>query len=519
MNNHSSDNKRIARNTLFLYVRMGIVLIISLYTTRVVLKVLGIEDFGIYHVVGGFVSMFGVLTTALTNGINRFYNYKLGQDSSGGVTAVYNAAVRIQVLTAAIVLILIEGIGVWYVNSVMVIPSGRLNVANWLFQFSVVSMLLIVLQAPYSAAVLAYEKMDFFALVSVLDAILKLVICFVVQYFGEDYLLAYGLLMLGISLINFALYFVFTHIKFSEIRLTRHVDKPLFRSMLSFSGWSMLNPIAYTARGQGCNLVLNYYFGTILNAANNVAMQIANAVDQMSNNFSVSFRPQIIQSYASQEYVRTKRLMYSMSKISFLLHALFAIPIILEINNLLELWLGKDSIPEYAAPFACWILLIKWINCLNPPITNVMSATGRIKTINICTACILLSNVPIAILLMALGLSPVAIYIAMLLLTLLNQFVCLRILCNSFPVVTMRSYIVDIVLPSMALSVISLVLPFIVSYFLAPTVWRLLITFASCIVSIGFSCIFYLDKDEKLLAKTMAKSLLNRLFHLTNSNK
>ena len=187
-NNHTTDNKRIARNTLFLYIRMGVVMIISLYTTRVILKVLGVEDYGIYNVVGGFVSMFGMLSTTLTNGINRFYNFELGKEDGRDITKVYNTAVGIQLLIALVVLVLVEGIGLWYVNNVMVFPPERIKVVNWLFQFSMVSMLLIILQAPYSSAVLAYEKMDFFALISIIDALLKLTICFIIQFFGSCFL-------------------------------------------------------------------------------------------------------------------------------------------------------------------------------------------------------------------------------------------------------------------------------------------------------------------------------------------
>jgi O-antigen/teichoic acid export membrane protein len=353
--------------------------------------------------------------------------------------------------------------------------------------------------------------MDYFALVSIIDAVLKLAICFIIQFFGEDKLFTYGWLILAISLTNFIMYFIYARIKFKKLRLNFHIDKPLFKSMLSFSGWSLLNPLAYTARGQGCNMVLNYFFGPVLNAAHSVANQIANAVEQMSKNFSISFRPQIIQSYACGEYKRTKRLMFSMSKILYLLHAVFAIPIILEINNLLSLWLGKDSIPEYAAPFACWILSIKWINSLNPPITNVMAATGHVKKINIYTACIVICIIPITIFLLKLGLSPTTMYIAMLGLTIINQYACLRILCHTFKEVTMIEYAKEIVVPCLALTVASLILPVLACVLFRPTFWRLLLTGGLSLVSVLASTAFFLNKEEKQLAKSMTITVLKRL--------
>ncbi len=517
MSNHTADNKRIAKNTLFLYIRMGIVMLISLYTTRVVLRVLGVEDYGIYNVVGGFVSMFGVLNTALTNGINRFYNYELGKGDRGDISKVYNTAVVIQLIIAVVAILLVESVGMWYVNHIMVFPQERVTVVNWLFQFSVFSMLLIIMQTPFSSAVLAYEKMDFFAVVSIIDALLKLACCFIIQYFGTDKLFTYGWLILSISVINFVMYYCYVQAKFKKMRLNFHFDKTMFRAMLSFSGWSLLNPIAYTARGQGCNMVLNYFFGPLINAANGVANQVAYAVDQLSGNFSVSFRPQIIQSFSSGEYFRTKSLMYSMSKISFLLHALFSIPVILEINYLLSLWLGKDSIPEYAATFACWVLVIKWINSLNPPITNVMSATGQIKKLNIYTACIIVSIIPITIVLLRIGMSPANMYIAMLVLTVVNQYANLRILCNTFNEVTMKEYAKDIIIPCITLSIVSLFLPLIGCFFITPSFTRLLLTCTLTFVSVLTASFFFLNKNEKQLAKLMISNLLNRL-HIVRNN-
>lgn len=488
-------------------------MLVSLYTTRVILRVLGVEDYGVYNVVGGFVSMFGVLNTSLTSGINRFYNFELGKEGGGDITRVYNTAIGIQIVIALAVLVLIETVGLWYVNNMMVFPPERIRVVNWLFQFSVISMMLIILQAPYSSAVLAYEKMDFFAFVSIADAILKLAICFMIRCFGSDKLFTYGWMVMLISFINFAMYYMYSRVHFKQLRLDFHIDRQLFKSMLSFSGWSLLNPVSYTARNQGCNMVLNYFMGPLLNAAHGVSNQVANAVDQMSRNFSVSFRPQIIQSYSSGEYARTKRLMYSMSKISFLLHALFVIPIIFEINNLLELWLGKDSIPEYAASFTCWILAIKWINSLNPPITNVMSATGKIKEINICTACLVVSIIPITIILLKFGLQPTTMYVTMFVLTIVNQCVCLRILCNTFSAITMKDYAKEIVFPCIALASVSFVLPAIVCAVLDPSIGRLILTGMMSIVSIVISSFFFLNKEEKLLVKSMISAVLRRIRH------
>lgn len=491
-------------------------MIIALYTTRVVLKVLGVENYGIYNVVGGFVSMFGVLKTSFTTGINRFYNFELGKKEGSDIKKVFNTSVVIQLLIALVLFVIVEGIGIWYINNVMVFPHERIKTVNWLFQFSVISMLLVILQTPYSSAILAYEKMDFFAVVSIVDALLKLAICFMIQHFGEDKLLTYGFLLLLITMINFMMNLIYAHIKFKKLRLDFHVDKTLFRSIFSYSGWTILNPLSYTARNQGCNMVLNYFFGPLLNAANGIANQVSAAVEQMSKNFIVSFRPQIIQSYASGEYIRTKRLMYSMSKITFLLHALFTVPVLLEINTLLDIWLGKDSIPEFAVPFACWILVNKWVSSLNPPITNVMAATGQVKKINIYTSCIMVSIIPITIVLLMLRLSPTSMFIAMLILAIINQYAGVRILCNTFTEVTTEDYVKKIIIPSLALALASIALPALICILLKPTLGRVFVTCGLTLVSVLISLSFYLDKEEKMLVKSMMTSLLKRFRIIKN---
>lgn len=452
MDTSISSNKRIARNTLFLYLRMGLVLLVSLYTTRVVLRVLGTEDYGIYNVVCGLVAIFSVLNTTLSSGINRFYNVEIGKGEDGSVKRVYNAALRIQFLLALIIIALVEILGLWYLDNKMIIPEGRLDTAHIIFQLSTITLILSILQAPFSAAIMAYEKMDYYALVSIIDVILKLGFVIALQFICYDKLLVYGALMTFISIFNFLLYYIYSKIKFKDLRFTRFIDLKEAKSMASFSVWMILDPVAYMIRGQGCNMVLNLFRGPIINAAYGISNQIAGAVDQFTGAVSTAFRPQIIQSYSSGDYRRTKKLMYSMSKINYILELSITVPVIYEVQCLLRIWLG--DFPDFTIPFTIFILIVKTINTLNSPITTVMMAVGKIKLYMILSFIVISSILPLTYLFLKWGYSPVSMYIIMLTLTIVNQIISVFILQEIFEPFNAKEYLKDVAIPCVFQTVI-----------------------------------------------------------------
>lgn len=306
-----SGNKRIAKNTIFLYGRLVFVLLTSLYTVRVILNALGIIDYGVYNVVGGFVSMFGFLNTSMANATQRFYNYEIGKNGEKASVKVYNAAFRTQIILAGILLLLSEIVGVWYVNTMMELPCDRIWVANWLLQFSILSLVFTIIQVPYAAATMAYEKMNFYAIVGVVDVVLKLGIAIGVKYFSGDKLLLYGLLILTISVANYMMYFVYTKRNFPWLKLSwKHYSKKFQKEMLSFSGWNLFGSFAFMLRGQGFNVLLNYFFGVVINAANGIAGQISSALQQFSTNLILAFKPQLVQNYATGNIDRTRNMFF-----------------------------------------------------------------------------------------------------------------------------------------------------------------------------------------------------------------
>lgn len=472
---------------------MLLVLIVSLYTTRVVLDVLGVEDYGIYNVVYGLVSILSVLNVTLSGGINRFYNYEIGKGSSGSVKNVFNAAVRIQTVLAVVIVFLVEIVGVWYLNNKMVIPFERLNIANVIFQFSAISLLLSILQTPYTAAILAYEKMDYYALVSVVDVVAKLIFTVSLRYINLDKLLVYCTFITLMSVINFLLYYTYARINFTQLRLSKCYDRDMLKKMTSFSVWMILDPIAYTVRGQGCNLVLNFFKGPILNAAYGISNQISGALNQFTGAVFTAFRPQIIQSYSSGDAARTINLMFSMSKINFVIQLALSVPVIYEINYILSIWL--EEVPEFTISFTIYILLIKIFDTFNTPITTVILATGKIKTYMLTSFFIISFTLPLTYVSLKQGYSPVSMYQIMLILTLINQFssvIILRLVFSDFKII---EYFKKVIFPCLGQMIILFGTLGGVSQVFEPTFARVIIMGLLSVIISCFSAYYLVFND------------------------
>lgn len=406
---NTNKNKRIAQNTVFLYARMIIVLLVSIYTTRVVLSALGVDDFGVYNVVCGFVSMFSFLNTSMSNGIQRFYNYEAGTNETKGVTYVYQTSLLIQIILAVILFLVLESIGVWYVNYKMVLDSGRIIAANCIFQFSILSLILLVLQVPYSAAILAYERMDYYAIVSVIDVFLKLGIVMSLPFIPSDKLIVYGILQLLLSIVNFMLYYLYAKRHFKMLIIKKVFHKELFKSIFTFSGWNITSMFAWMTQGQGVNMVMNLFFGTVVNAARGISAQIQSAIQGFCENLVIAFRPQLVQSYAKGDINRTTEMMYSMSKILFIMFFLLSTPVIFEIDYILHLWLG-DTIPEYTSSFTILILLSMYPRNFAMSFAQVVHATGKLGLYQISSSIIILLTLPLSYVALKNGLDANSVY-------------------------------------------------------------------------------------------------------------
>ena len=500
-----SNSEKIAKNTLFLYFRMILVLLVSLYTTRVVLNALGVVDYGINNVVCGFVSMFAFLNTSMINGIQRFYNFKLGKEGEVSLTQVYNMALLIQGLLAIIVVALLETIGMWYLNTKMVIPIDRMPTAFWIYQFSVVSLVLLIMQIPYSAAIMAHERMNYYAYVSIIEVVLKLGFALWLPFVKSDKLFIYGCYSLGVGILNFLLYFFYSKYHFKSIKLQKYFHKDLFKEMLSFSGWNIFGTFAYMLKNQGLNVLLNAFFGPVVNAARGVSSMVSTAIQGFHLNIAIAFKPQTVQSYAEGDIPRVRNLMYSLSKISYLMLLMLSMPTIIELPYILHLWLG-EAIPDYTIPFTSLILVNMIIGSLNTPITQVVHATGKVKWYQISSV-VICAILPISWIVLEAGGNPNSVYIVSLCVTCINQVICMIILKKLFPY-SIREYLKIVILPCFGVTLLATLLPVVLHFAIAESFIRL-----ALVVIAGVSCVivssFYVALNE--IEKGMIVSFIRKI--------
>lgn len=496
MSDLSINNKRIAKNTIFLYGRLILTMLISLYTTRVVLNILGVEDFGIYNVVCGFVALFSFLNTTMSNGIQRFYNYEAGKNGIDAAARVFQTAIIIQAILVLIILFIIEPLGVWYINHKLVIPTERLYAANWVFQFSLFSLAFLVMQVPFSAAVMAHEKMDYYASVGILDAVLKLGIVLILPYLKGDSLIIYGLLIFLVSVINLLLYSIYATHYFKELKLSRGFHKDLFKSIFKFTGWNLVEMFAWTSQGQGVNMVMNLFCGPVANAAQGVASQISSALNSFCSNLSLAFRPQLVHSYAEGNYSRTTSMMFTMSKAMFLLMSLMVIPLSLEMEFVLNIWLG-NTIPEYTLEFSTLIIISMLPRNMTMALSQVVHASGKLKNYQIGSAAIIILSLPVSYFLLKSGLSPVYIYLCNIVIFTLLWFVDILLLYQIYKY-PLKRYFLSVALPCMLTITLSYIVPYIIHTIMNEGTLRFVVIFFTSIICVTINAyLVLLSKGER----------------------
>lgn len=492
----STSNKRIAVNTVFLYTRLIFILFVSLYTSRVVLNVLGVVDYGIYNVVAGFVSMFAFLNTSMINSIQRFYNYEKGTGNIERLCDVYNMSVRIQLIIGLTTLLLLEIIGVWYINNKLVIPIERLDAAKWVFQFSAISLVLVIIQIPYSSAVVSHERMNYFAFVGICDAIFKLIIVLLLPYASYDTLITYGFLMFLISVFNFWFYFIYARLNFQEIRFKKGFKKSLFKQIASFSGWNIVDAFAFIVQGQGLNLLMNAFFGPVVNAARGIAYQIQSTIYNFSSNLATAFKPQLVESYAKKDYTRTTTMFFTMSKAGFFMQYLLSIPIIIELDYILLIWLGPN-IPDHTLTFTRLVLLNTILNSFNMPMSQTVQATGKIKFYQIIRSSVLIMVLPLSYFALKSFDYPEVVFYSIIIITIILQPLSLYLLHRVY-LFSYKQYFQRVILPAVSFAILMPIPAVIAHCFINNDVWRLLITLLLVIInSLLSGWIVLLTKTER----------------------
>jgi O-antigen/teichoic acid export membrane protein len=495
-----ADNKKIASNTIFLSIRMIVVMLITLFSTRFILNALGVSDYGIYNVVFGVVMMCSFLTPAMANGIQRYYNVELAKNGQFGAKKVFNHGFLLQVILALVILIICETIGLWYINNCLVIDCTRLFAAKIVYQLATSSLIVSVIQVPFVAAIMAHEKMGFFAFQNIVDAILKLVISIALIYIDADHLVVYGLLLLGVNILDLLLCGVYSRVKFNEVRFEFRYENKLLKSMLSFSGWNLFEKFARIAKDQGLNMILNLFFGPLVNAARGITNQITNAFTGLLDSSITAARPQAIQAYALGNKTRTIKIVSSLSKFSLYLVLILGIPVFLEIQSILEIWLGNNY-PIYTIGFVRISILYLLIDKLSAPLSVAVHASGKMMAYNLSAGIVNIIALPISYFYLYISNDPYGVFFILLGCACLSILIFLFILKNimDFPI---RYYIQNVILKFSFVAILSIIAPILIHLNMSIGVLKIfIVALAGLLSSIIFCYILGLSSDEKKLVK------------------
>ncbi len=404
-----SNNKRIARNTMMLYIRMGITMLVGLYTSRVALQVLGVSDYGIYGVVGGIVAFMGFLNGSMSGATSRFLTYELGRGTEGKLKETFVSAFWVHLIIAVIIFVLAETVGLWFLYNKLVIPDVRMDAAFWVYQFSVASAVLGITQVPYNASVISHEDMDLYAYIEIANVLLKLLIVYLLMVITIDKLILYAALYFAVSF-GIAMYYRWYCIHYyEESHLTLTWDKEIVNKMLKFCGWDLYGNGCVVAKQQGINFLVNMFFGVTLNAGISIASVVSGTLSGFTSNITLALRPQIIKNYAQKDCIAMQNLMSQGIKYIILLQACCTIPFVLEADYVFHLWL--DTVPPYAVLFCQWMFIASLFSASNGILIVAIHATGRIKYLSYISGSISVIQLPILYLLYSNGQNPIWAYI------------------------------------------------------------------------------------------------------------
>ena len=506
MSDTSSANKRIAKNTLVLYVRMLFTMGISLFTSRVILQTLGVEDYGISSVVGGVISMFTFINAAMVSSTQRYLNFELVRGDANQLRSVFSTSLQIHALIALAIIVLSETVGLWFLNEKLVIPEARMTAAMWVYQCSILSCAVSIMSTPYNAVIVAHEKMSAFAYISILDVSLKLLVVYLLVVLPFDKLIILAILNLLVQLFIRYIYTIYCHRHFPESYFQFRFNKTLFKEMFGFAGWSFWGNLAAILYTQGLNMMLNIFFGPIVNAARGIAVQVQSAVQQFVGGFQTALNPQITKNYASNNLPQMHSLMFRSARFSFLLLFFLSLPVLMETNFILTLWL--KTVPDDAVIFTQIMICISLIYTTANPCIIANQATGKVKIYQMVVGGILLLILPISYVVLKLGAPAYSVFIVHFCIESLAQFSRMYMLRKLIHL-PLWQYMKNIYIPIVSTVVIAIILPLVVRMQVAEGWLRFLAVGFTCVLSVGASSyfigftkqerVFFLDKCLRLL--------------------
>lgn len=505
------SNNKIAKNTAFLYIRMAVIMVVTLFTSRVILASLGVEDYGIYNVIAGIVTTFNVLLGMLVDASQRFFSFELGRGREGNVSEVFSISIMLHFILSIIVILISETLGYWFLNHVLVIPPERMFASNVVFQFSILSFVAVIMGTPFDAMIIANEKMNIYAYISIADAVLRLSIAYIISVTDGDKLIMYALLLSLLQICCSFLYFIICRISFKECHFYFSRNKKRIKEIGSFAGWTIMGNFSFMCSSQGVNLLLGSFFSPVVSAARGVSVQVQSAFRAFVVNFQLAVNPQITKSYASGDKERFFSLIHKSSRISFFLVFIPLIPVVAETDLILKLWL--KTVPDDTVIFVRVMLLSQILISLRNPLEIAIKASGSIKNYELLIGLIGISIIPVGYVCFILGMPPVTIFIILVFVELLTMFMSL-IEARKRVFFSISLYFQQCLTPVILTVVASAVVPILINCILSPGYIRLVLQLiVSPLVAIFVTYYIGLKSEERDAVKTFIK-LRKRLCQL-----
>lgn len=499
----AGNAKRLAKNTLYMYIRMFVLLIISLYTSRVLLKQLGVEDYGVYNVVGSIVVMFNSLRGIFASSTQRFLNFEMGKGNTERLNTIFNMSVIINLIIALVLVVCVEIVGWWFLNYKINIDPSRLTAAKWVFQFSVISTVIALMTTPFDALIIANERMGFYAGASILDGVLKLLIIYLLAISPFDKLISYGFLLFCVHVLMRFVSAFYCHRNFKESRYKWCWDKPLFKDMASFAGWNFLANTGYTLSNEGINMLLNVFGGPIVNAARGITYQVRSALQQFISNVNKATDPYAMKLYAKDDMDGYYKILYAISKILFSVYACMAIPIFFFTDEILQLWLGQ--VPEYASIFIKLILVHGVVRSYLSPLNHLFYSANKVKYYQMCSLILSILVFFTAWFVLHLGYSYYSPFFVMVIYVVITYVVVLiqaKVLCN-FPLI---NYLKSVTLPTLMSFIICVLFSYLISNLIAwNSYWFIVACILMAAISLVVSLFVGFSKNERRLLLSIVK--------------
>lgn len=493
------SNNKVMRNAGMLYVRMLVMLFVSLYTSRVVLNTLGISDFGIYNVVGGIVLMFAFISNTMAGASQRFFSYEIGRNNVEKLKQLFSVTLVIYVFFCILISVLAETIGLWFIRNKMNIPAERIDAALFVYHASIISFIFTIIRIPYNSLIIAHEKMSFFATTSIIEALLKLGGVFLLYLLAFDKLKLYSVIMLLVVFVITMVYFLYCKKNFEESKFIIVKDKEIYTELSSYAGWNSFTTLANIGLDQGINILLNIFFGPVVNAARGIAFQIKTQVTAFVGNIQMASAPQIIKYHAANKKKEMETLVYLSSRVTYYFMFFIALPVLLQTETLLKLWLIQ--VPPHAIIFTQLVVINILIETVSGTVTSAIQATGRIKAYQISVGFVLLLAVPISFILLKLGLNPeitVVVTSALSVVCVLIRLIMFQLLLG----VKVTAYLRKVILSSILVSILSCVFPIIIRFYCnylgLTSISTFLITCTTSVISTSFTIYcFGLNIEER----------------------